>query len=224
MKNKIINKWNYYIFYGIFSFTMVSHIFAASDIVAKVGGETITRSELLSEMASSVHAADTMGGDLNTVKQKVLNNMIDEKILVLEATAEKIAVDPKTVEQYFQIEKMNSGSDEKFKKKLKSLNENEKQFRQNLVDRLKVRTMLQTNVYAYLKPITLEELEKYYQEHKSEFSTGDQVRFRYIYVSTTRETTAEDKSKKLAKAQKALELIKGGTSSPRLRKIILKPL
>lgn len=216
MKTEIESKIIRPVFYAIFCFTLLCHCFAASDIVAKVGGETITRSDLLNEMASSATAPDTTGADLNTRKQKVLDNMIDQKILVMEATAEKINVDPKTVEQYYQNEIMAAGNDEKFKKRLKQLGMNEKQFRQNLVDQLKVRTMLQTNVYMHLKPLTLTEAENYFKTHAAEFTTGDRVRFRYIYISTSKETTAESKSAKLAKAQKALDLLKAGEEFPKI--------
>ncbi len=216
MKNKFGKKSIYPFFYGLLFVTCLCRVYAASDIVAKVGGEIITRAELLSEMSSSIHATDTIGGDLKSAKQNVLNNMIELKILLLEATAEKITVDSKTVELSYQYETTAAGSEDKFKKKLKLMGETDKQFRQNLTNSIKIQTMLRLNVDAHLKPISLEEAENFYQEHKSEFTTGEQVRFRYIYISTTRETTAEDKSKKLIKAQKALELIKAGEAFPKI--------
>ena len=185
-------------------------VYSAGNIVAKVGGETITKSELLFEMSLPTSVVDTIRLDPITAKQTILNNMIDKKILSLEAAAQKINVDPKVVEEYYQNEVLGAGGDEKFKKRLKLQGINDKQFRQQLADLIRVRTLLQTNVYLFLKPITFAEAQTYYDTHRSEFTIGDQVWFRYIYISISQESTTEGKVRKLMKAQQALEKIKNG--------------
>jgi len=164
----------------------------------------------MTELGLPGSSTDTIGLESNTAKQKILNTLIDKKVLNMEAVTQKIEIEPNIIDNIIQSEIMAYGSEEKYRKQLRMNGISEKDHKQELADQLKIRTLLERNVYLYLKPITLDEAQAYYQSHLSEFRVGERVRFRYIFISTSRETTEDGKAKKLQKAQQVLEKIKKG--------------
>ena len=189
----------------------LSLTFSASNIVAKVAGQSITKSDVDYEMSLQASADDTVGLDSLSAEKKILDNIINKKILILEANAEKIEPPSTVIDEQIQNRMMVFGGDPaKFKQALKKEGMNEKQLRQQLEDEYRVTGLLQRNVYSYLTPITLKDAQKYYQEHPDKYSTPDTVRIRHIFIALNQNTTADAKAAKLKKAEEALAKIKSG--------------
>lgn len=199
------------IYLTLFLWTTIA--LSQANILARVNGENITREQLHSEMLSPVFADLTIGLNPSEAKLKILNNIIDKRILLLEADAQRIQPNPNIVEEYFRKQRLQFGSEEQFRRELHRRNLSEKQYRQVLLDELRVTELLYRNVYFQLdklQPITMEEAQKYYLNNRSEFSTPDRIRLRHIFILVPPNADENIKNQKLLRIQEALHKIKQG--------------
>jgi parvulin-like peptidyl-prolyl isomerase len=202
----------------IFTTPVLCLCFAASiawsqpdnSVVAKIGSTEISRADYLRELNQPSTSDLTTGLSLQESKLKVLDSLVTQKILLLEANQQKIEPKPGVIDEQFMKEKKMYGDDAKFEKELKKKGITEKQYKQNLVEQYKVSQLLYLNVYSRLKPIQLEDAKKYYQQHISDYRTGDAVRIRHIFVAVPENATPEQKAEKKAKIDMAYNLIQSG--------------
>jgi parvulin-like peptidyl-prolyl isomerase len=186
--------------------------FAAGNIVAKIGNMTITKSELETELTSSTVADDTTGLTPLAAKKKVLQFLIERKIMLAEASRLKVEPPKDVLEKMYTQEVEVIGGTEKFQKEMQRRGQTEKQFRQQLLEEYKIQQLLYQNVDLTLKiqPLTMDNLKSYYSLHLNEYRVGDSVRMRHIFFSAPDNMTAEEKAAKYVKAKDALEKIKKG--------------
>ena len=161
---------------------------ATDETVATVGDEKITKDELYEVLVQSAG-------------QQALTAMIDDKVVLLELKKEKVSVSDKEVDAELAIYVENAGGQEAFDAALKQNTMTEKEFKQNIIDYLSIRKIIEPRI-----EITDEDIKAYFEENKESFNEQEQVTASHILVED--ETTANKVAKKLADGEDFAALAK----------------
>jgi foldase protein PrsA len=152
--------------------------FSKDETVATIGGEKITKDELYEVLVQSSG-------------QEALTAMIDDKVVALELKKEKVAISDKEVDAELAIYVENAGGQEAFDAALKQNAMTEKKFKENIVDYLSIRKIIEPRI-----DIADEDIKAYFDENKESFNEEEQVEASHILVED--EATAKEVEKKLA--------------------------
>ncbi|EHL17914.1 hypothetical protein HMPREF9628_00512 [Peptoanaerobacter stomatis] len=200
--------------------------------VAIVNGEDIPYEEYLKKLEVFKFQLDNMYGEniwkekapntdqtiLQHFKGEILNKVIEDKIISQEAKKQGITADESKVKEYFEQSK-------------KSIDENEtlkKYYEDNKIDDNFINSMIREDVikmalqdkYAKENGVTQEEVDKYYEEHKSEYSS-EKVKASHIIILTTengKDMSAEKQEEAKKKIDEIYEKIQAGESFEELAK------
>ncbi len=194
-----------------------ANVKVVEEIVAKVNGDIITRSELERNrqmLAEELRQQPGMNGQkLNEAVQErekdVLKDQIDQLLLVQKGKELGINVDTDVAKQLNEIQVEQKISDpDKFQAWIREKSgQSYEDFRQQMKNNFLTRRVVWQEVGSRVS-IPHADLEKYYQEHKNEFIREEQVFLREILVSTEGKTpeqtaAAEKKAQALqARAKK----------------------
>ncbi|WP_172370480.1 foldase protein PrsA [Sporosarcina jiandibaonis] len=145
--------------------------------VATVDGQKITKDELYDAMVKT-------GG------QEALSVLIDGKLIDLEVKDKNIKVSDKEVDDELATFVEQTGGEEAFKSALEKSGMSEKEFKENIIEYLSLRKLLEPRI-----EITDEEIETYFEENKEQLDEAEQVQASHILVED--EKTAKEVKKKL---------------------------
>ncbi|MCX7918306.1 MAG: peptidylprolyl isomerase [bacterium] len=130
---------------------------AAKEIVAEVNGKKITVSEFNAQL-ERIAGNEPTQADNPMLKQKLLDGMVKEALIMQEA------------------EKLGVEKDPEVQKSLE-------QAKQQIL----VRAVVEKEVIDKVKSVDEKELKSFYEENKAQFQTGEKVRARHILVKTKAE-------------------------------------
>jgi len=159
-------------------------------VLAKIGKETILLTEF-NELANPIieqykkERPDLLanGGEAK-LREDMLNQMIDEKVLLLEAKKNKVTVTKIAIDKAVNEIKDRFKTDDDFKEELKKSNLTEEAFRKQVEKNLILSNFIDNFVKSKVTPPTDEEAEKYYNEHPEEMIVPETVRVRHILMKT----------------------------------------
>lgn len=194
-------------------------------IVAVVNDEPVTQSELDSlmrpvyEQYRKEFQGEKLMRMLDEVHNKLLNQLIEDKLVFQEAKSQKIEVDEGAIEEQL----------EEFKKRFKSENEMEDAMRKeglamnDMRERLRRQAMirkLHDNEIRSKIVVSPIEINDYYEKNRGEFSSNGRLRVRSITIKKTSEARQKGLTDEAAK-NKIQDLrikIVGGEDFARLAK------
>jgi peptidyl-prolyl cis-trans isomerase SurA len=204
-------------FSGAFALSLAAADSAVvEEIVAKCNGDIITRGDLdrsRRELIETLRAAGVVGDDLEkqlTEREKnLLRDRIDQLILAQKAKDLNINVDTEVSKQLSAIQSDSKIADpEKFQAYIKEQSGMSfEDFKQEMKNRFLTQRVIREEVSEKMS-IKHEDLEKYYNEHKTEFVREEQIILQEILISTEGKdaagvAAAEKKAKDLvARARK----------------------
>jgi len=166
----------------------------APKAVAVVNEEPITASDfqaMLDDIKDAGKGFFANAEQANRIKRELLERMIDTRLLLQEARKKRIVLDPDLIEASIKLifqQYPPGGVEEELLTRGKSLKEYEKETARSLL----LHKLLRREVVDRIA-VSHQEIEKYYNEHTSEFREPEQVRIRQIV------TRSEEEAQKLRK-------------------------
>ncbi len=196
---------------GVFALGLLAADSAVvEEIVAKCNGDIVTRGDLdrsRRELIETLRASGVVGDDLEkqlTEREKnLLRDRIDQLILAQKGKDLNINVDGEVSKQLSAIQSDSKIPDpEKFQAYIKEQSGMPyEDFKQEMKNRFLTQRVIREEVSEKMS-VKHEDLEKYYNEHKTEFVRDEQITLQEILISTEGKdaagaTAAEKKAKDL---------------------------
>jgi peptidyl-prolyl cis-trans isomerase SurA len=190
------------------------------EIIARVNNEIITRSELdhARETAQEEVEEDCRGGkctpeqqstEIEERQKNALKELIDQSLLVQRGKDMGLTVETDVIKRLDSIRIQNNlTSMEDLEKAVTSRGLNWEDFKDNIRKSILTQKVISQEVGSHVN-ISKEDVQKYYDEHKSEFIRPEQVALREIEVSTEGKKDSELPDLK-KKAETALKRVKDG--------------
>ena len=200
------------------------------EIITKVNGDIITRSELdrsRKQMGAELQTRGVKGDALTKAMQErekdILRDRIDQLLLVQKANLLSINVDSELSKYMADIQLQNKIADsEKFQQWIREQTSMTwEDFRLETKNGMLTQRVIRQEVGGKIS-VPKPELQKYYQEHKKEFEREEQVFLREIFLSTegkdekavaTADKKAKDLVARLRKGEKFPEMARDNSDS-----------
>lgn len=178
---------------------------------ASVNGSMITAEEVdrefkLLEKRMAQQGRPLSGAQVEDVRDKVLENLINLELLAQESQKQNIQIEASAVEQQFNAFRSRFQDDAEFEKVLFEMAFTEDEIRAKIRETLAVRKLISLKVEKGLS-VSDEELRSFYQENRSVFQQPEKVRARHILVKVDPETDKEKARKTIDAARD--RLVKG---------------
>jgi len=151
-------------------------------IVATVDGEPITTYQVDTFIRANVRGADpeSVGAE---DRKKVLDVLINDMIVEMESSRLGVGVGSEEVNNYIeQIKKQNDLDDEKLAKALEQQGLTIDTYRIQVRKEIQRSQLIARNVRSQVN-VTPEEIQKFYDEHKAQFSDAEAVTVRHIFFT-----------------------------------------
>jgi peptidyl-prolyl cis-trans isomerase SurA len=189
------------------------------EIIARVNNEIITRSEYEKARQSAEEDArqecqnrctpEQLRISIEDRQKNALRDLIDQSLLVQRAKDMGVSVETDLIKRLDQIRTQNNlPSMEELETAVKSQGTNWEDFRNNIRNTLLTQRVISSEVGSHIT-VSDDEVQKYYEAHKSEFVRPEQVALREIEVSTEGKKPDEIPDLK-KKAETALKRVKDG--------------
>lgn len=143
-------------------------------------------------------------------KEKILDQMIDEKVLIHEAKKMNIRVTGKEIQDGIEEIKKRFATEEEYNQELAKQGLSGKKFEEQVKEQLMVIKLIDQEVKAKVVPPTDIEIEDFYKQNESEMVEPEQVRVRHILIKVGENT---DKNQALKKIRDILKEAKEGKTS-----------
>jgi peptidyl-prolyl cis-trans isomerase C len=189
------------------------------DLVARVNGESITRSDFERALQSVEGRA---GGPVppdqrDTVYRRVLDELVSYTLLTQEAGARKVAVPDAEVNARIAQIQSQFPSEEEFKKLLAERKVTLDQVKNDTRRDLVVARLLQTEVEAKAT-VAPAQVDDFYAKNPDQFKEGEKVRASHILITAAKDADAATKAAARAKAEGVLKEVKAGKDFAALAK------
>lgn len=227
--------------------------FAGAKVVEKtlavINGEAIMYSEfdkiaapVLEQYKQAAPAEEQTPEKIREFKQRIIDQMVDDKILKQEAKKKKIRVSKRDLEEGVKQVKKRFASDADFQAELKKEALTQTQFESRIEEQLKVMKLIETEVKGSVTPASEEEVKAFYDQVQEKIAgkelgldkkeendlaalakylsrlTSEQVHAKHILVTVDKSASMDAKSAALKKIKKAAQELKSGGDFDELAK------
>jgi peptidyl-prolyl cis-trans isomerase SurA len=189
------------------------------EIIARVNNEIITRSEYEKGRQAAEEDArqecqnrctpEQLRISIEDRQKNALRDLIDQSLLVQRAKDMGVSVETEVIKRLDQVRTQNNlPSMEELEKAVASQGTNWEDFKSNIRNQLLTQRVISSEVGSHIT-VSEDEIQKYYEAHKSEFVRPEQVALREVEVSTEGKKPEEIPDLK-KKAETALKRVKDG--------------
>ena len=153
-----------------------------------VNDEMITRREIdrllapIYEKYKTIYDGETLLVRLSEARQKIIEQLIEDKIIYCETKKYNISIDEKDIDEKIQAAIIKVGSKEEFEKILASQQISIKELRARYKEQAMSRRIIEQKVGSKVA-ITPLEVEKYYANNIDRFASPEEVLVRNILIS-----------------------------------------
>lgn len=197
------------IHYSLFTVSPASaHVI--DKIVARVNGDIILMSDLkgrslqfLAEMKRRNQPVDE--DNIHKIEKEILNEMIEERLMLQFANNNNIKISDEDIKIAIEdVKKQNNFTDEMLEKALKNDKVTINDYRERLKEQMIITKVINYEVKSNIH-IEENEIKKYYEEHRDEFKTPEEVRVRHMVFMYSKEE--KDSSKEEVIRKKAADIL-----------------
>lgn len=179
-------------------------------VVAVVNDEVITQAELdnflrpVYEQYSREYSGEELMKAVGEVRQKILGQMVEDKLVYQEAVAQGIEIKEEDVEKEFQDFKAKMEKPEELDQMLEREGLTMKSLRERLKKQAMVRRLQDREIRSkvVVSPI---EVENFYKNNPEKFTTKERVRVRSLTIKKSEEARAKGLTDE--KAKQRIELL-----------------
>lgn len=195
-------------------------------VIAVVNDEAITQSELdlylrplYQEMKKDHRKEEELAAQLNEIRLKLLNQMIEDRLVFQEAKTRGITVDETEIDHMVDQFKARFPTEAEFEKALQTEGYSLTKLRENYRRQTTIRKLHDMEIHAQVV-ISPREIEEYYQAHPSEFAEEESVQIRSITVRKSEEAVQKGLTDETArrKIEALQERIREGENFEKLAK------
>ncbi len=197
------------------------------EIVARVNNSIITRADLRRNQEQAAQEAKEQNLPQKTSDERDANSLrdlIDQQLLIQKAADLGISADADLVKRLDDLRKeMKASSMEELQKTAEAQGVSWEEFKQNTKNGILTQKVIGSEVGSHVQ-VTRDEIQKFYEEHKSEIAQPERVRLSEILIannpgapkpepgkeSNLQEPTAEQVAAAEAKANDIYQQLKGG--------------
>ena len=175
-------------------------------VVAVVNEEAITQSELdyflrpLYEELKKEHEGEALARQFNEVRLKLLNQMIEDRLVYQEAKKLGITVNEGEVDAMVAELKSRFPSDEAFEKELAGQGTTLAKLREQYQRQIVVRRLHDMEIRSQVV-VSPREIEDYYAQNPSEFAEEEKIKIRSVTIRKSEETADKGIVDEAAKAK-----------------------
>ena len=179
-------------------------------VVAVINDEAITQSELdaylrpLYNNLKQQYQGEELMNQLNEIRLKLLNQMIEDRLVFQEAKARGITVDEGEIDAMVEDTQRKFPSEQEFEKMLATQRYSLAELRESFRRQILVRKLHDMEVRAHVV-VSPREIEDYYKNRPSELAEEERIKVRSITIRKSKE--AEEKGLSDEAAKKKLEAI-----------------
>lgn len=186
-------------------------------LVAKVNGVGITENELLSQVNWLKNQLMLMGRDPKQVpeeqiKEQALQSLIEMELAFQDAKDKKFSAKKEEVEEKFAEFKKRFKEEKDYKDYLDREKTTEKDLKKDIEKEIVINKYIEGNIYKDMKPVSEEEIKKFFDENPSYFVKPEQVKASHILISVPENATEEQKKEAKKKAEGILKDLKKGAN------------
>ena len=181
-------------------------------VVAVINDEAITQSELdmflrpLYEDLKRQHEGEELMHQLNEVRLKLLNQMIEDRLVFQEAKTRGITADDTEIDEQVDKVKNHYPSEGAMEKEMANQGYSMAELRENIRRQILIRKLHDMEVRARVV-VSPREIEEYYKSHSIEFTEEAKIKLLSITVKKAKE--AEEKGWVDEPAKKKIEGLEG---------------
>lgn len=191
------------------------------EIVARVNNAIITRADLRrnqEQIAADAKEQNLTRSQVEERQQNSLRDLIDQQLLIQKAAELGISADADLIKRLDDLRKqMKAASLEELQKMAEAQGVNWEEFKQNTKNGILTQKVIGSEVGSHIQ-LTQDELRKYYNEHKDDFTQPERVRLSEILIANDPkapkgspiEATPDLVAAAQAKAEDVLRQLKGG--------------
>jgi len=176
-----------------FALPAAAQVRVVEEIIAKINGEIVTRSEIdreSTEARAELSSRQNLAGDelqkaLAEKQKDILRDLVDRSLLVQRGKELGVSVETQLIKYLDDLRRQyNVSSTEEFEKWI-----NEKtgmaheDFREQIRNQMLTQRVIGQEVGSRIS-VPKEEIQKYYDEHKAEFVRPEQIHLREIFINT----------------------------------------
>lgn len=196
--------------------TILCAAVSSAEIIDKVAvvvnNEVVTRREIdrimqpALEQYSNIYSGDQLISKLEELRQKVMQQLIEDKLVLCEAKKAGIEVDQKDIDARIDEMKKRVGSTAEFERALSMQNLTLKDLKTRYKEQLMSRKMIEKKIGGKVTMTPVEVIE-YFNEHANEFVKPAQLT---LYNILIRPKEYEDPSATARRAKEVLKRVKEG--------------
>lgn len=184
-------------------------------IIAVVNNEIITQSDVNRVLAAIEVDSGELKEKLNEIKENIINQMVEEKLILCEAKRLDIKIDENTIDERIEEIKEKFPSEEEFEKALAAQELTLKNLRDRFCDQEIMKKAVEYFVKFEIKVDPIE-IRQFYQSHKSQLLRPEKAHLKSILIKVDSE---QDRYKAMHKAKVVLGRLKKGESFEKISKI-----
>lgn len=165
-------------------------------VIAVINEEAITQSELdiflrpLYEDLRKEYEGEELMRQLNEVRLKLLNQMIEDRLVSQEAKTRGITVDESEIDELVREFKVRFPSEQEFEKTIASQGMALSELREMYRRQQSIRKLHDMEIRSQVV-VSPREVEEYYKNHSSEFSEEEKIKIRSITIRKTEEAAGK---------------------------------
>jgi peptidyl-prolyl cis-trans isomerase C len=192
-----------------------------TDVLAKVNGTPITRSELdraVTTILAQTHAPQNLPAEAQQqVEENAINQLIGSELLYQAGSKQEIKDLDKQVEEKLAQGKARFSTTAEYEAALKANNIDEKELKAVIRKDIIINNLYQKEVIAKTT-VTEAEIKKFYDENKEKFKKPESYHASHILIGVDPQATPEEKQKAKEKAEAIRKKLLAGADFAALAK------